>query len=161
MQYILLIFVFALVQALLLGNICLYGLVMPLLYVYYAILFQRGYPRWAQMPLCFVMGILVDMFCNTPGLSAASMTLVGFIQPYVLELFLKKEDEPNLKPSFATMGFMSYFSYVLILTFIFCLTFFTLEAFSFSRWLDWVISVAGSTALTLILILTIDSVRRK
>lgn len=160
MRYALLIIAFSLVQALFLNHIHIFGVATPLLYVYLPLLFQRGYPRWAQLLLCFCMGLAVDMFTNTPGLAAASLTFVGFLQPYLLELYLKKEDDPAFKPSVSTMGFGKYLSYAFLLTLCYCIVFFSLEAFSFVHWLLWVESIAGSLILTLILILTIDSLRR-
>ncbi len=160
MLYILLIIVFSLAQALFLGRIHVFGAVVPLLYAYFPMLFRRGYPRWAQLLLCFFMGLSVDIFSNTPGLAATTTTLVGFAQPYLLELYLKKEDAPDYAPGIRTMGFWKFFSYVLILTMLFTLTFFTLEAFSFHNPLEWLISVIGSTLLTLALILVVDSLRR-
>ncbi len=161
MVYILLIIPFCLAQALFLNHIHILGVATPLLYAYFPMLFRRGYPRWAQLVLCFLMGLSVDIFTNTPGLAAASLTFIGFVQPYLLELYLRKEDEQNFRPSIATMGFGKFFSYVLILTFLYCLVFFSLEAFSFTHWLQWLESIGGSLLLTIILIITIDSLRRE
>lgn len=129
-------------------------------YVYLPLLVRRDYPRWALMLLCFVMGLVVDMFTNTPGLACASLTLVGFLQPYLLELYLKKEDDPAFRPSIANMGFGKFLSYSFFLTLVYCIAFFVLEAFTFTDWLMWIESAAGSLVLTLLLIITIDSLRR-
>ncbi len=161
MAQIFLIIVFAVAHVLLLGHIHLFGMVMPLLYVYYVILFPRKYPIWLQLPLCFLMGLFVDIFNNTPGLSAASLTLVGFVQPYLLGLYLKKEEEQNFRPSIASMGFMKFTTYALLLTLLFCLTYFTLEIGSYYYWLEWVEACFGSLLLTLLLIVLIDSMRGK
>ena len=58
------------------------------------------------------------------------------------------------------MGFMRYFSYALILTLLFCVVMFSLEAFSFSHWTEWILCVSSSFALTLLLVLIIDAIRR-
>ncbi len=155
-----LIIVFALAQGLVLGNIHLFNCATPLLYVYFALLFPRNYPRWASLVMCFCLGLAVDCFCNTPGLAAASLTLVGFVQPYVLELYLGREDEDDYVPSLSNMGWMKYSTYTLFLTLIFCLAFFSLEAFSFFNWIQWLSSVLGSYFLTIILILVLEMVRK-
>ena len=160
MRYIFFIIIFGLIQSLFLNHIHVFGVATPLLYVYLPLLFHRSYPRWAQMLLCFIMGLAMDMFTNTPGLAAASLTFIGFIKTYLLELYLKREDDPDFQPSISSMGFGRYLSYAFFLTLIYCLLFFSLEAFSFTHWLLWIESVAGSLTLTLILILTIDSLRR-
>lgn len=147
-------------QALLLGHIHILGVATPLLYVYLALLFPKTYPRWAQLLLCFAMGLSVDMFANTPGLATISMTLIGFIQPYLLNLYLSEEDNHDLMPGFSTLGFTKFATYATILVAIYCMVFFSLEAFSVINWMEWMLSIAGSMVLTLMFIFTIDSVRR-
>lgn len=149
-----------LVQVLVLNNIHLFDCATPLLYVYMALLFQRGYPKWAILLLCFLMGLSVDIFSNTPGVSSASMTFIGLLQPYVLHLFVGRDSPDNLMPSMESLGTSKFVFYTIILVFIYCLTFFTLEAFSFFNLLLWAECVVGSTLLTVILILVIENLRR-
>ena len=77
---------FFLAQALVLNRIQLFHCATPLLYVYFVVMFPRAYPRWAALLWSFALGLTVDMFSNTPGVAAASMTLIGFLQPYLIEL---------------------------------------------------------------------------
>lgn len=155
-----LLFIFTLAQALVLGHIHLFDCATPLLYVYFALLLPRDHPRWASLLLCFLLGIAIDIFSNTPGLAAASMTFIGFIQPYILTLYLGREDAEDFKPSIATMGWGKYFTYSSILTFLFCIIFFSLEAFNFFNWMQWLACAGGSFLVTIILILVLDSVRK-
>ena len=124
-------------QVLILNHVHLLDVAMPLLYIYFAITFRRGFPRWIILLSCFFMGLIVDMFSSTPGLAAGTMTLVGFIQP----------------------GGFAFLSGVI--TTLYCLVFFTLEAFSFFEWFVWLERIIASSLLTWILILAIESVRSK
>ena len=56
---------------------------------------------------------------------------------------------------------MKYAFYTVIIVMIYCLLFFTLEAFNFFNWLQWLASIGGSTLLTIVLILVIDNFRKK
>lgn len=154
-----LLIIFAIAQALILGHIHLFDCATPLLYVYFAMLLPRNHPRWASIVLCFLLGLAVDMFSNTPGLAAASMTFIGFIQPYVLSPYLDREDAEDFSPSLATMGWLKYLSYIFILLFAFCVVFFSLEAFNFFNWQQWLLCMGGSFVITMILIIVLDSVR--
>lgn len=149
-----------LAQALVLNHIRLFGCAMPLLYVYFIIVIPRGYPRWATLVWAFFLGLTIDMFSNIPGVGTASLTFVGLLQPYLLELFLPREAAPNLKPSMATLGIAKFVTLALLLTLVHCAFFFTLEMFSFSHLMQWVLNVIGSTLLTLILIVSIETVRK-
>lgn len=147
-------------QALVLQRIHLFDYATPLLYVYLVLLFRRNYPRWGILLWSFAMGLAVDMFSNTPGVTASSMTFLGLLQPYVLSLFVPREAPDDLEPSVKTLGKGKYFLYALLLTFIYCLLFFTVEFFSFFNWMQWLACVGGSTMLTAILIFIIDNVRK-
>ena len=154
-----LMIILVVVQALLLNRIHLFGCATPLLYVYFVLLFPASMPRWLSLPLAFVLGIAIDSFTNTPGVASFSLTLTAFAQSYLLRLYLDKDDNEDLSPSIHTMGWLKYFSYAFCLTLLFCLTYFSVEAFSFYHWLHWLMSTLGSWVLTLILILTLNSTR--
>ncbi len=151
--------ILVLLQALVLNHIHLFGYATPLLYVYFVLRARRDIPKWALLLWCFALGLAVDAFNNTPGLATTSLTLVGLLQPYVLSLFLNRESADNLLPSIATLGWGKYLFYATIIIFIQCFVIFSLEAFSFFNWLHWLLCIAGSFLLTLIIVLTIENFR--
>ncbi len=157
---LLLFVVLLLVQALVLNHIHLFGYATPLLYLYLVASFRRGYPRWGILLWSFLMGLSVDVFCNTPGLAAATMTLAGLIQPYLLQLFLPRDSAEDLRPSLRTLGFTRYLLYTLLLTTAYSLVFFTIEHFSFFDWTQWALCILGSTLLTTLLILVVDNMKK-
>ena len=118
---ILLLTILVLAQVLVLNNIHLLGCATPLLYVYLVLRINRFCPQWANLLWGFVIGLCVDIFSNTPGLAAASMTLMSLLQPYVLNIFVAHDNQDDLKPSFRTLGPVKYISYTSILVFIFIL----------------------------------------
>ena len=148
-------------QVLILNHVHLLDVAMPLLYIYFAITFRRGFPRWIILLSCFFMGLIVDMFSSTPGLAAGTMTLVGFIQPFLVERTAPRDSAEDMEISVATMGFGGFAFLSGVITAIYCLVFFTLEAFSFFEWLVWLERIIASSLLTWILILAIESVRSK
>nr|MBP7471834.1 rod shape-determining protein MreD [Prevotella sp.] len=150
-----------LVQALVLNHIHLFQVATPLLYVYMALNFQRNYPRWAILVWCFAMGLCIDIFSNTPGVAAASMTVIGFVQPYLLRLFMPRDSADDFSVSISSVGFSKYINYAAIHVFLYCLMFFTLETFNFFNWMQWLLSIISSTVLTLVLIIAIENFYRK
>jgi rod shape-determining protein MreD len=148
-------------QVLILNHVHLLDVAMPLLYIYFAITFRRGFPRWIILLSCFFMGLIVDMFSSTPGLAAGTMTLVGFIQPFLVEKTAPRDSAEDMEISVATMGFGGFAFLSGVITTLYCLVFFTLEAFSFFEWLVWLERIIASSLLTWILILAIESVRSK
>lgn len=150
-----------LVQVTVLNHIHLFNCATPMLYVYMVLLFPRHYPRWAELSLCFIMGFFVDIFSDTPGVSMASMTFLGLIQPTVLKMFLQRDSADDLAPSMHSLGAYNFGYYAIIVILIYCASFFTLETFNFFNWLQWVECVCGSTILSAILILAIENFRSK
>jgi len=107
----------------------------------------------------FALGLGVDIFANTPGVAAGSMTAIALLQPYLLELFLPRDSSDDLLPGVRTLG-SSYFWYSFIIVVIYCLLFFTLETFNFFNWLQWIECIVGSAALTYVLLMAIENVRK-
>lgn len=159
LRRIILFIVLLLAQVLVLNRIQLFHCATPLLYVYFAVIFPLGYPRWAALLWSFFMGLAVDVFFNTPGVAAASMTLVALLQPYLLPLFLPREAEENMATSASMLGWGKFMTLATILVLIYCLAFFSLEAFSFFNWLHWLECIGGSALLTLLLIFTMETLR--
>lgn len=159
MKIIAYIIALILLQVLLFNHIAIFDVAMPLIYVYVAIMLPRNLPRWASLVSCFVTGIAMDMFNNTPGLAASAMTLTGFVQPYILGLFVDNEDAPNLEPSVSSLGIVKYSIYAAITALVFFFSLYLIEAFCFTYWLDCLIQAICSLVLTLFLILAFDSFR--
>ena len=153
--------VLVLVQALVFNHIHLFGYATVLFYVYFVIILPRNYPRWATLLWSFALGLCVDMFTNTPGMAAASLTLVGFLQPYLLELFVPRDSAENLEVSISTLGISKFIIFSAVLLVVYCLVFLALEAFSFYNWQYWLVCAGASSLLTFVLMMAIESVRKK
>ena len=148
-------------QVLILNHIHLFDLAIPLLYVYFTITFQRGTPKWMILLWSFALGLAIDVFSNTPGLASGSMTLIAVIQPYLLELFVPRDSAENLEVSISTLGIGKFMIFSAVLLVVYCLVFFALEAFNFYDWKYWLACAGASSLLTFVLMMAIESVRRK
>jgi rod shape-determining protein MreD len=146
-------------QILLLNRIQLFGFISPQLYVYFVLLFPVNHPKWAILLWSFSMGLIIDMFFNTAGLTCASLTLLGSLQPYLLQLFVPREADLAPPVKAKAMGWGKFTTYVSILVTLYCLVFFTIEVFSILNWIHWLHCVFGSALVTVLMILTFESVR--
>lgn len=153
--------VLSLAQVLILNHIHLFEVATPLLYVYFTLTFRRHTPKWIVLTWSFALGLVVDVFSNTPGLAAGSLTLIAMIQPYLLELLTPRDSAEDMEASAATLGIAKFSLLCLALVTLYCLVFFALEAFSFFNWLSWMERALASAALTLVLISAIESVRSR
>ncbi len=153
--------VLVLVQVLFFNHIHLFDMAIPLIYVYFAITFRRGTPSWAALLSSFFLGLVIDIFSNTPGLAAGSMTLIAVVQPYFLELFVPRDSADNLKVTIVSLGLTKFFLFTSGLILLYCLVFFGFESFSFFNLVSWLEHTLASTVVTSLLILAIESVRLK
>jgi len=153
--------VFCLVQVLVLNHVHLFGFATPLLYTYFVLTFRRNYPQWGIILWSFAFGVVLDTFSNTPGVAAASLTLLGALQPYILAPFIPRDSLVDMLPSMRTLGVASFCYYILVSVLIYNLVFFSLEMFTFFNWLYWMECVFGSMLLTVVLILVIENVRSR
>ncbi len=150
-----------LAQVLILNHVHLFGVGTPLLYVYFAVTFRRHFPKWLILVSCFLLGLSIDIFSSTPGLASTVLTLVGLAQPYLLELLVPRDSAVDLESSVKTLGFSKFATLSGLLTLLYCLVFFALEAFNFFDILLWLARSLVSAALTMVLLLAIESVRSK
>ena len=151
--------VLLLVQVLVLNHIHLYQLAMPLPYILYVITFQKNTPRWLMLTSSFVLGLLLDIFTNTPGLAAGSLTLMAMVQPYLLDIIVSRDAADSQPITSATLGLGKFVTLSAIMTSAYCLIFFALEAFSFFDWQLWLLRTLCSSVLTLLLIVSVEKVR--
>lgn len=150
-----------LVQVLILNQVHLFGVGTPLLYVYFAITFRRNTPKALVLVWCFLLGLLIDIFSNTPGLAASVLTLVGLVQTYLLEMLVPRDSAEDLESSLKTLGLGKFVTLSALLTLLYSLLFFALEAFNFFNVLLWLVRAFVSAMLTMVLLLAVESVRSK
>jgi rod shape-determining protein MreD len=107
----------------------------------------------------FGVGLVADIFAGTPGIGSAAMTLVGLVQPPLLELMAPRDSDEELHPSFSAMGRWNYLQFIALLLLLHHVVYFGLEGFSYFRLEDIAISMGVSYAASLLIILLIEKVR--
>jgi rod shape-determining protein MreD len=101
-------------QILILNHIQIYGFGTPLACVLPILLFPLDSPRWQILLSGFVIGLIEDIFINTPGVTAATFTLIAMIQPHLLKAVSSRDNEDKTTiPSAQNLGWASYVKYIL------------------------------------------------
>ena len=149
-----------LAHTLVFNHIHLMGYATPMPYVYALIILPHGTARWIYVVLGFCIGIVIDILSNTVGAAAAALTLVGLVTPLLLRTFAPDDKlEEEFTPSIKTMQWGGFLKLAVAVTFIHTLVFFLLETFSLFDALEILIKVGGSTALTVIFMMTFEKLR--
>ena len=95
------------------------------------------------------------------GMHAFATVLIGFLRPYVIQLFIRIEEGGNPTPTFYTFGVGVYVKYVVVLVLIHHFTLFFIEAFSFQHILIVFTKAFFSSVISILIILGIRSIKTK
>ncbi|MGQ8338437.1 rod shape-determining protein MreD [Sunxiuqinia sp. A32] len=142
------------IQVILLNNIQFSGYVNPYMYVLFILLLPFETPRYLILILGFLLGLVIDVFSNTPGIHASATTFLAFLRPQVISLISSRDSiEVDSSPRVKSMGMRWFWRYALILVFGHHLFLFFIEVFTFSGFIHTLLRSLLSTGFTFIIIL--------
>ncbi|MCZ2458663.1 MAG: rod shape-determining protein MreD [Chitinophagales bacterium] len=150
---------FILIQVYILNKIPqLHLFITPYLYFLFILWLPFNISRGGLLFVGFVLGLALDYFTLTPGLHASACVLIAYARPFVIHLLMPKDiTEFNYRePSVKAMGWTPYAIYISILTVLHHTYLVFLEWLSFGSFLDFIIKVFGTTAISLLLIFTVE-----
>lgn len=161
LQNILRFIVLVIVQIFLLDNIQVWGYLSPMIYILFIFSLPVRFPRGALLLLAFVLGLIIDIFNNTPGIHAFATVLMAFLRTPIIRMTTSLEDTSNPTPSFRTFGVTGYLEYVIILVLIHHTVLFLIESFSLVNISILIPKIIVSSAVTILLILGVESLHSK
>ena len=157
-------FVFlVLIQIAIFNNINFLGYINPYPYVLFIVLFPIGDNRALLLFTSFLLGLTVDMFCNSGGMHAASCVTIAYIRPWILQSIFGLAYEYNAV-KVVKAGFGQRLLFITILVFTHHLLLFLLESFNFSDIIYILKKTLFSGVFTVLLCLifiTLFSVKRR
>lgn len=150
--------VLVLIQALVCNHIMLFDVAVPFVFIYFIIRLPIGMSKNLLFTLAFLMGFLVDIFSDTPGVNSLSSVLLAGVKQPVFYAYVTRDDKTKyITPCIKSIGWQDYAKFILTMTAIFSLLNFSIEYFSFAGIKDITLMTLGSTVLTFLLLYAIDS----
>ena len=150
-----------LLQVLLFNHLQLFGVCHPYVYVLCLLMLPITLPHSADMLIGAVVGLVMDVFCNSMGIHMAACILVMFIRPYLLDAIVNDKDRLNEQISLGLIGMEALVKYVVILVLVHHLTVFLLSAWGWSHIGFVVLETGVSATITTLLILGYNLLRYK
>lgn len=151
--------VLVLLQVLIFNHILLFGVAVPLVFIYFIISLPVGMNLNLLFSLAFLIGFIVDVFSDTMGLNSLSCVLMSVVKSPVFYAYIPRDDQTRfVYPSVRTMGWVSYSKYLITMTAVYCLLLFMIEYLSFASFGMILLMFAGSTVLTFFLLLAVESI---
>lgn len=148
--------VLVLVQVLILNNIQFLRIATPFLYLYFILKMPVGTSRMNVIFFSFLIGLCIDSFSNTSGMHAAACSLVGFIRPSIIQLFMGKDLPEEMIPSFHSLGYGVFIRYTLTIVLIHHIALFLIESLTFFDPFFLVIRIAASVLMTSLFVCLIE-----
>jgi len=148
-----LLLILCVTQIFIFNHIQILGVATPLIYTFFIVSFPKYYPKWSILLWCFALGLIIDVFQNTMGVTCTTTTLLGLLQPYLLSALTQRDTSENFRPTLSSMGWIKYLYYASVITFLLCLMVVTLDIFNFFDPLEWLLKVVGCTLITLVMVI--------
>ncbi len=148
--------VLVVIQVVLLNNIYFLRVATPFLYLYFIIKMPIGVFRESIILSSFFIGLVIDMFTNTPGMHAAACTLVGFVREPLIHLFMGKDLLEGSYPSYYTFGVGGFIRYVSSIVVLHHVILFVIESLTLFDPMFLVMRIVASVIATVLLVCTIE-----
>lgn len=157
LKFILIFFLCVFLQALIFNRIILFNVAVPIIFIYFIIRLPINLKLPFVFTLSFLIGLLVDIFSDTPGVNALACTLIAALRRPIYFAYMAKDDSTNrYTPGVATMGVIEYCKYLLTFIVVYCVMVFTIEYFNFADVKGIVILSAASSLFTFVILLAVD-----
>ena len=135
-KYITSFFVLLLLQVTVFNNFTFLGWATPYLYIYFIIILPTSIPKGWLFTLGFIMGLSIDIFCNTPGMHTISTLAVTAFRESILRLYFSSDEIESSRPSAITYGLWRFMRYAITIVALHHLILLLLESFVFMNiWL--------------------------
>lgn len=150
---------FILLQVMILNNISILGYFTPFLYIYFILKLPTSLSANWVITLAFAMGLIIDIFTNTPGLNALATVIPAAVRGPLLNAVSHRDEMSGTIPSVHSLGMGAFLRYALIIVLLHNVLIYTIEAFTFFYFFSLLLKIGGSTLLTMILIFGLESLK--
>lgn len=145
-----------LVQVLLLNRINLFGIATPVIYIWFLLKLPVGRSPYYVIISGFLMGIIIDIFLNTPGMNAAATTIVAAFRKPIIGMFYERDTFDEYVPGINTDA--SKFVRFTIFTMLLHITIlFFIESFTLFNLVNTLIRIITSSVVSILIVLATDS----
>ncbi len=146
-----LFFTLLLLQVFVLNNILFLEHINPYLYIVFVFLYPLNEDRIPFLFYSFLLGLFVDFFSDSGGIHAFSILCIAYVRLFFVRLYFRKvvTDYPFFKLKSESFG--KTFNYVVTLTIIHHLIYFSFANFSFQNYTNVLLNTLYSSIFTLLL----------
>jgi rod shape-determining protein MreD len=142
-----------LLQILLFNQLQLWGVCHPYIYIMCLLMLPITLPHSVDMLIGAVIGLIMDVFCNSMGIHIAACIMIMFIRPYLLGVLVNDKERLNEQIHLRSIGMEALIKYTMILVVIHHLMVFSLAAWSWHHWFFVLMETIVSSIVTISIII--------
>lgn len=150
-----------LLQVLLFDQLQLWGVCHPYIYVLCLLMLPITLPHNIDMVIGAVVGLIMDICCNSLGVHISVCVLIMFARPYLVGALVNDKDRLNEQLSIRSMGMEAMVKYVCILVVVHHFLIFLLGAWSWHHIGFVLLATLVSSLITILIILGYNVLRFK
>ncbi|CAD0004083.1 rod shape-determining protein MreD [Flavobacterium chungangense] len=138
------------IQIVIFNNMNFLGYISPFPYILYIILYPVNSNRTGLIISSFLLGLTMDMFCNSGGIHAASCVILSYYRPYIFKFsFGLSYEYQTIKLNESLTP--ERFSFILVSVLLHHIVLFILLAFEFKFILDISLRTLFSSVFTILI----------
>ncbi len=135
-----------------------WGLVM--MYILFLINLPARIPRWAEMIIGFMVGMMMDVWHASLGIHIAACVALTFVRPLLLNNTVQDVERIKDNLSSQNIGRAEYIKCAVILTVLHHFIVFSLETWNIQLWWMVLLQTLISSVMTLVIILGYEYLKR-
>jgi rod shape-determining protein MreD len=152
--------VVVLLQVLLFDHLQIAGWGLPLVYVLFLMNLPIQIPRWAEMLIGAMVGLVFDLWNSSLGVNMAACIAFSFLRPVLLANLVQDIERVSGEVYSRSIGLLEYTKILSILVILHHFVVFVLEAWSWHNWWIIIVQTLISSILSLVLIMIYDMMKR-
>ena len=123
-----------LLQVLLINNLQFLGVCHPYIYIFSLLVMPITLPRWADMLIGGVVGLILDIFCNSLGVHIAACIMLMYVRPYLIGAYVSDRERLTDEIDVRSIGVVNFIKYTILLVLLHHTMVFFLFGSRFWRW---------------------------
>lgn len=152
--------VVVLLQVLLFDHLQIAGWGLPMVYVLFLMNLPVQVPRWAEMLIGAIVGVVFDVWHSSLGVNMAACVAFCYLRPILLGNLIQDLERVKGEVCSASIGSIEYVKSLAILTIVHHLLVFSLESWSWHNWWIVLLQTLLSSVLTILIIMGYDIFKR-
>lgn len=160
LRHILSLVIVLLLQMLVFNNLHFLGICHPYIYILFLIALPIRIPQWIELLIGFGVGLIVDMFCGSPGVHTAACSFLAYLRPIFIRRTIQDAERISMTIDGHSIGFNEYVKLVVLYTILHHTLVFLIEAWSLAHFWLLLAKIIVSSLFTIALLLFYDRIKQ-